>query len=137
MQVNNIKKYAKFIAEKGETIALCMPNNILASSRLFLEFSLESEGNYLRTSLTRFEGTQLSEFLKSSCLDSDKTAITLTGQEGERLTFRHSNLGEPYREGIEICVEGIESFPDYICPFVQTFVARKIGDHIAQQMAKL
>lgn len=60
-------------------------------------------------------------------------SIAFHGMEGERLVFHHSNMGEPYREGVEIRVEGVDSFPDYQGPFVESSEVRRIRDFLTSR----
>ena len=130
MLVSNSKQCATFRGEDGERLILHLQHGESAADSEVVEISLECDDHHFRTSLDRSETSQLREFLKFSYRDAKIGSVIFIGQKGEQLIFRHSNMGEPYREGIDVSIEDVKDFPDYLGPFVESFEARRMRDFI-------
>lgn len=135
MQVVTSTEHTTVRGEEGERLTLRVIPSQGADPTPALELSLEAGDYYFRTRLDDAEVTQLGDFLSVSYRDAVQQSLSFDGANGERLLFRHSNMGEPYREGFDVRVEGVEQFPDYMGPFVETSEANLARDFIRQQQA--
>jgi hypothetical protein len=135
MRVSKSNQSVTVCGEDGERITLRANPSQWASCSEGIELSLECSGHYFCTFLDPNEVTQLGEFLKFSYGNTEHQSIAFSSEDGVRIIFRHSNMGEPYREGVDICVEGVDNFPDYMGPFVESSEAvemRKFIDTIKE-----
>lgn len=97
-----------------------------------VEISLECRRRCFRALLDDSELAMLRDFLGTSYGDSGADLLALSDRKGERLTFEHTNKGEPYREGVQVQVEGVDDFPDYIGPFIESSDIRSALAFLAQ-----
>lgn len=132
MLVNRGTQFAAFRGEDGERITLRVSKCQSDSPIEACELSLECSGHYFRAVLDSHEVTGLADFLMFRYSNANVGSIAFEGEQGERLILRHSNMGEPYREGVSIAVEGVEEFPDYVGPFVESFEVKRMRGFIAQ-----
>jgi len=130
MLVSKSTQSSTFVGEDGERLTLQIP--LTADDNEIVALSLECDGHHFRTTLASSEVNHLREFLKFSYRDAELGSVAFSGQQGERLIFSHSNMGEPYREGVDIHVEGVKDFPDFLGPFIESSVARHVRDFITQ-----
>lgn len=135
MQVITSAAHTTVRGEEGERMTLRTIRDQATATTPALELSVETGDHYFRTTLDGDEATQLGEFLGVSYRDAVQHSLSFTGQNGERLVFRHSNMGEPYREGVDVRVEGVDHFPDYVGPFIETCEATLARDFIRQQQS--
>jgi len=132
MQVGNIKQFATIAGEDGERLTLRILDTPAVTDGGTLELSLECGDHYFRAILDGSEAEQLVDFIGFSYRTAETKLLVFSADNGERLTFRHSNMGEPYREGIDVRIEGAEDFPDYLGPFIESRGVREMCDFFNQ-----
>lgn len=132
MMVSKSAEFRTFAGEEGERLALRILSAESPAKEGGLEFSVECEDHCFRTVLDPSEAAKLSEFLGLGYRNEGSGLLVFRGDQGEQLTFRHSNMGEPYREGVEVRVEGVDDFPDYLGPFVESSEIRRARAFITQ-----
>lgn len=57
----------------------------------------------------------------------DKTYVRFQGENGDSLSVRHSNRGEPFREGIEFSLKNDFTFSQ-TAVFLEDYEARELRD---------
>lgn len=118
MFVDTSTRVKTFFGEDGGRLSLRPLPSSSPGTPGTVELSLEHDDHFFRATLGLSEAIQLCEFLGHHYRNATHSFLAFNGQQGERLTFRHSNMGEPYREGVEVRVENVEGFPDYLGPFI-------------------
>ena len=111
MQACTTGQIRTFLGEDGEHFTLRRFSKGNCSS---IEVSLECDGAGFRGTLDHSERDRLGDFLES---EAKAGRIVFKGVSGARLVFEHDTLGEPFREGLKVLVEGLDDFPDYLGPF--------------------
>lgn len=59
-------------------------------------------------------------------IDRTKNQVKFFGQDDESLEIGYSNLGEPYREGITLCLDDGDERSPYI--FLETHEVKELRD---------
>lgn len=102
MQVIEPKNAKPFHGHDGELITVAL----LDTPTKGMEFTIQDGTDEFCARLGSEETDQLADFLATSYDPLlDNQYVKFTGQNGEILTIRHSNRGEPYQEIVQICVE--------------------------------
>lgn len=138
MQVITSNRHITLRGEEGERVTLradTLQGDLPQAGKTThtLELSVESGEYYFRTMLNPRESSELREFMAASYRDAVQQSLSFSGEQGERLVFRHSNMGEPYREGLDVRVEGVAQYPDYLGPFLESSEVRRARDFLRQQ----
>lgn len=130
MQVMNVENSAVFRGEDDEILNLRAFFPKEAPGTLSVELFLTTDDYAFCARLDEHEVDQLIAFLGFKYGDAESQLLKLGDPEAEHLVFRHSNKGEPYREGVDIIVEGSDSYPDYRGPFIETRDANEMRRYL-------
>lgn len=124
MEVIKYLNSATFYGEDGDRLGARAQGS--AGRLQSLELSLECDDNFIATALSKSEACELKDFLSVVSGKSSVSSIAFPGADGERLVFSHTNRGEPFREGIDVRLEGVKEFPDYLGPFIEDCEIRNV-----------
>lgn len=136
MLVSKGTEFGTFGGEDGVRLTLRLLATPPSDNGWDVEVSLECDDCCFRAVLDRSETARLHSFLGFSYRDAERGFLAFSGGQGERITFRHSNMGEPYREGVVVQVKGLDAFPDYLDPFIESSEIRRMRDFITQYHSK-
>ena len=64
-------------------------------------------------------------------VNSGVKPVRFMGESGEQLTIRQSNMGEPYRDGIDFT---IESGDDYFGAFIEVREVRRLHEMLGEYL---
>jgi hypothetical protein len=57
--------------------------------------------------------------------------VKFTGEDGEKITIRPSNMGEPYRDGIDFT---IESGDQYFGAFLEVYEVKRLYEMLGEYL---
>ena len=60
-------------------------------------------------------------------------AVTFTGEDGETLKMRTSNMGEPYRDGVDFSVETLD---EDFCAFFEVSELRRMQKFLNEYLGE-